>query len=629
MKNLLFPLLAVLALFAGRAGADAAAVPLVNLVGDNASLVIYVTDLPALVKTWPGTPWMKTWRDDQVQKYFAPLRAQMKVDEWDERCKANTGYTVAGLLDFATGEAVFVMPDLGAVIAAAKNKTDPPLLVAVEIGNNESKIEKLIADGEAKDKEKKFAETTETFDGVTLHIMGVAAPNATGPQHPGVWAIARGIFYVSPSKDFLQQTLAAARRGGQDNALGKTDGFMQMRKRAGNAQLILYANLKAMYPAAQKAIADQKAATNAGQTPAMSPFDPTTILRALGLDAANEFYLTAHVGETSTDIMSGLTYNERRGLTKLIEYTDGAPARPQFVPGKCFSVSSARFSFKNFYATLEGMLADISPLFSGMFQGYVKSFNDRAGIDLKRDLLGNLGDQLILANAIDDAAPADAPLDQRLNQLYAISLENDTAFTAAVESFKRGLFGEAADKVFEKRAYLGHDIYTYAPPQPAQAEGEPARPAGRSFSYAVANHWILLGIGSAALVENALQGLEGKQASFWDKDEVKRNLVAGMPDDTRCFSYVDLGKIMPVYFDAVVHAMETSRKMAAMRAQRNRPEDGAEQAEPAESDKPLVDDKAKPDAATLGKYWGYTRSYGYQDAHGTYSTGRIIYPSNP
>jgi hypothetical protein len=628
MNKILLPLITALALLAGRAKADAATVPLVNLVGDDTSLAIYVTNLPAIVKTWQGTPWMKMWHDDQVKKYFAPLREQMKVDEWDERCKADTGYTVAGLLDFATGEAIFVMPGLGAVINAAKNKIDPPLLVAVEIGGNGAKIEQLIAEAEAKDKDKKFRETTEDFNGVTLHIVGPAAKNDSGPPHSEIWAIADGIFYTSPSRIFLQQTLAAARQGGHDNPLGKSDGFMQMRQRTGDTQLVLYANLKAMYPAAQKAIAGQKAQPGGGQ-PAMSPFDPATVLHALGLDAANELYLTANIGDSYTDLNFGFTYSERRGLAKLLEYTDGPPPRPQFVPEKCFSVGSARFSIKNFYATLEGTLGDISPLFSGMFQGYLKSFNDRLGIDLKRDLIGNLGDQLVVATALNDEAPADAPINERLNLFYAISLESDPAFTAAVESIKRGLFGESADKFFEKRAYLGHDIYTYAPPQPPAADGASPPPAGRAFSYAVANHWVFLGVGSAALVENALQGLDGKQASFWDKDEVKRNLLADMPDNTRCIKYVDLGKIMPLYFDTVVQGMETSRKRAAARAQGNQSDDGADQTEPAETDKPMVDDSAKPDAAVLGKYWGYSRAYGYQDANGTYSTGRIIYPNNP
>jgi hypothetical protein len=637
MKRISLTIIAALALFTGgskaavapaaQPPAPVAAVPLVNLVGDDASMVVYLTDAPALVKNWQGTPWMKTWHDDQVQKYFAPLRDQMKVDEWDERCKTDTGYTVAGLLGFATGEAIFVMPDLGAVIHAAKNKTDPPLLVAVEIGDNEAKIEKLIADTEANDKDKKITETTENFNGVSLHIVGTATENAAEPEHSLIWTIADRVFYASLSKDFLQQTLVAAKQGGHDNALGKSDGFMQMRQRVGDTQFIFYANLKAMYPAAQKAIAEQRAQGEDKSN--FSAFDAATVLRALGLDAANEFYLTANIGETSTDINSGLTYNERRGLTKLIEYMDGAPPRPQFVPEKCFSVSSWRFSIKNFYTTIEEMLGDISPLFSGIFEGYVKNFNQRLGIDIKRDLIGNLGDQLILATALNDAAPAGAPLNERLNQFYAISLENDTAFTAAVESVKHGLFGESADKFFEKRSYLGHDIYTFAPPQPPAPDDAPPRPAGQGFSYAVTDHWVFLGLGSAALVENALQGLDGKQASFWDKEDIKRNLLADLPDNARAISYIDLGKIFPVYFDLAVQGMESSRKMAALRARRNQPSDGADQADAAEPDKPLVDDSAKPDVATLEKYWGYSRSYGYQDAHGTYSTVRIAYPTNP
>ncbi|HXA13497.1 MAG TPA: hypothetical protein VNW23_00090 [Opitutaceae bacterium] len=606
--------------------AQAAAVPLINLVGDDTSLVIYIPDAPALVKSWPGTPWMKTWHDDQVQKYFAPLRAQFKMDEWDDQAKTATGYTVAGLLDFATGEAILVLPDLGTVIDAAKNKADPPVLIAIEVGDNAAKIEKLIATAEAKDAEKNEIETTEGFDGVTVHIRGAATPNGATPPHPDIWAIAGGVLYASPSKDLLEQALAAAKQGGHDNPLGKSDGFMQMRQRNADAQVIFYANIKAMYPAAQKAIAVQQA-QGAGKANPMA-FDPAAILTGLGLDTDNELYLTATIGETGTDLNFGLTYSERRGLAKLFAYADGAPPQPQFVPAKCFSVASARFSIKNFYASLDEMLGNISPFLSGMFQVYVKNFNDRLGIDIKRDLIGNFGDQVIVATALNDAAPDDAPVNERISQFYAVSLENATALTTAIESIKHGLFGESADKFFEKRAYLGHDIYTYAPPQPPAAEGAPASPAARGFSYAVTDQWFFLGIGSAALVENALQGLDGKQASFWDKDEVKRNLLASVPDNARGFSYVDLSKVIPLYFDLAVQGMETSRKMAAMRAAQKNQDD-----QPAggvvEPSKPFIDDSAKPDAATLAKYWDYSRGYFYQDANGTYSTTHIANPNNP
>jgi hypothetical protein len=609
-----------------------ASLPLVNLVSDNASAVVYIADTPAIMKNWPRTPWMKMWQDDQVRKYFAPMRAQLKVDDWDDRCKTYTGCTVPDLFGLATGQAIFVLSDLGAVLDAAKNKSDPPVLVAVEVGDNQAKIEKLIADAEAKqeaeakDKDRRYSDTTEAFNGVTLHIRKLQAQDSA-KQLPDIWAISDGIFYASPSKEFIQRTLAAAKQGGDDNPLGKSDGYRQMRQRVGDAQIIFFANLKAMYPAAQKAITEQK---NPAAGP-MAAFDPTTLLRALGMDAADEFYVAATIGETSADFNAGLTYRERRGVTKLIEYSDGAPPRPQFVPGKCVSVSSLRFSLKNFYNTLEGTLGDVSPIFAGMFEGYVKNFNQRLGIDIKRDLIGNVGDQMIVASSLDEAAPADAPLNERISQFYAFSLENTSAFNAALESVKRGMFGESADKLFEKHSYLGHDIYAFSPPQPPAADGEPPRAAGPGFAYAVTDHWAFFGVGSATPVENALQGLDGAQPSFWDKAEVKRNLLADLPDNARSLAYVDLGKVVPVYFDLIVQGMESSRKMAAARAAELRSQNGdsTDQPDPSEAGKSMVDDNAKPDAATLGKYWSYYRAYGYQDANGTYNLARIAYPANP
>ncbi|HTQ29587.1 MAG TPA: hypothetical protein VMI53_00105 [Opitutaceae bacterium] len=611
----------------------AAAPPLVNLVGDDAVLVLYVTDAPSLVKHWPDTPWIKMWRDDQVKKYFAPLRAQMKVDEWDDRCKADTGYTIAELLDFATGQALIALPDLGTLLDAQKNKADPPVLIAIEVGDNAPKIEKLIAAAEAKDDQAKYTETTEDFGGITLHLTEATAKNETKPKSAGVWAMSGGVFYLSPSKEFLQRTLSAAKKGGCDNPLGQSDGFLRMQHRIGQPQLILYANLKGMYPAAQKALAEKKPAAGAGN-PNPFAFDPTTLLPALGLDAANEFYLTASLDADAANLDFGLTYSERRGLTKLMAYADGAPPQPSFVPEKCFAVSTARFSLKNFYDATEEMLGNISPMFAGMFEGYVKSFNQRLGIDIRRDLIGSLGDQMVMANALNEAAPADAPINERLQPLYAFSVENAATLTTAMESIKHGLFGENADKVFEKRSYLGHDIYTYSPPQPPAAEGEPPPPQPKGFSYAVTDHWFFLGVGSAALVESALQGLDGKQASFWDKPEVKRNLLADLPDNASGFGYMDLGKIMPLYFDLFVQGIESSRKAAAMRkaaAQANADDNSSANGGAAageDADKPMVDADAKPDAATLAKYWSYLRNYAWHDANGIYATERIAYPKN-
>lgn len=624
----IFPsvLLPLLALLAARP-VCAASAPLVNLVGDDSVVVLYLADAPSFIKHWPETPWVKMWRDDEVKRYFAPWRAEMKLDEWDQRCKTDTGYTPGELLDFATGSALVALPDLNSLIEAQKNKTSPPFLIAVEVGGNASKIEKIIAAAEAKDDRAKYTETTEDFNGATLHITEVALKNETKPKTLGVWTTSGGVFYASPSKEFLQRTLSAAKKGGCDNPLGQSDGFLRMEHRVGKAQLVVYANIKGIYPAAQKALAAKKPAGSAGAAP--NPFvpDPSAILPALGLDAVNEIYLAATLGSDKADVDFGLTYSERRGLTKLFSTSAGAPPQPSFVPEKCFAVSSTRFSLKNFYDSLEEMLGNVSPMLGGMFEGYVKTFNQRFGIDIRRDLIGSLGDGLVSTNTLNEAAGPDAPVNQRFQALYALSVENASTLTTAFESIKHGMFGENADKVFEKRSYLGHDIFTFAPPRPAAAEGMPQRPQPQSFSYAITDHWLFLGIGSAAPVESALQELDGKQASFWAKPDVKRNLLADLPDNATGFGYMDLGKIMPVYFNLIVQSMENSRRAAAM-ARAGRAGGDGNSADAGEEDlnKPLVDANAKPDDATLAKYWSYFRSYFWHDADGAYATERIAYP---
>jgi hypothetical protein len=238
---------------------------------------------------------------------------------------------------------------------------------------------------------------------------------------------------------------------------------------------------------------------------------------------------------------------------------------------------------------------------------------------------------VVTATLVNEAAPADAPVNERLNVLYAVSLDNAPAFTGAVEAVKHGMLGEHPETFFEKRSYLGHDLYIFSPPQPMTPEGQPPRPAPQGFSYAVTDHWVFLGIGSAAPVESALQGSSGKPASFWNRPEIRRNLLAALPENAHSFSYADLGVLAPLYFDtlaraftgALVSVRAASRQKAAAAAQAA---GGAAAAPVAAPEDPPVDPAAKPDAATIGQYWSFSRSYGWHDAGGTYGACLIENP---
>jgi hypothetical protein len=190
--------------------------------------------------------------------------------------------------------------------------------------------------------------------------------------------------------------------------------------------------------------------------------------------------------------------------------------------------------------------------------------------------------------------PPDSAAPDKADQLIAISLENPASFTKAIEAFKRwAADGDPAmaDQLFTKRAYLGQTLYTVTPPPLA-----PVNLPG--FSYAIANRTFLLGIGSPATVEAALQGMAEKRDSFWNKPEVKAAL-ADVPSTSPGIQVQDARVLLGGIF-------ETLDLIPA----------------PLQ----IVDPSAKLDAQQLGRYWGMMSGYVVRDATSFFSVSRIAHP---
>ncbi len=577
----------------------ATAVPLVNLVGDNTALALSITDTPALVRGWDASPIAKTWDDPQVAKFFAPLREKILIDEWDAKTKEATGSTVRELLALADGEVLLAVP---AVDFDKLNKSDgPPFLLAIHVGDHVAKIEKIMADAATK---AKVDEQTEVFSGATVHVRPFKAAKdseADANAKPGTfaWAIVDGVWLVSAEKERVFSAVDALKNGGVDAALGKSVRFLGVRERVGADQALLYLNIAAIYPVVRDAVAARKA----GNKPNPMGVDPETLLGALGLDALSEAYGAINIGEKDTRVDFGVTYTEERGLLKLAAYQPGPSPQPDWIPAKWPSVSTLKFSVPQAYAGLEQLLDAISPMLSGMAQGQITAINRKLGIDLKRDLIGSLGNEIVTSYALPPGLDAGVtpPWDQ-MDQLISISLSNVEAFTKAIEALKQMAGGPAADKLFSKRDYLGQTIYTLnVPPRPG------AKPM-RGVNYAIANNTMLLGVGSPTTVENALQGMRDGQGLFWKRDDIKTAL-AGMPPEASSIQFTDLRVVIASLFE-----------MAA------RSQDAADKPKADEAPPLLIDASAKPDAEVIGRYWGMVSSYTLKTANGIFITSRLAPP---
>ncbi len=582
-----------------------AAPPLVNLIDENSPLVVSVQDTPQFIKNGSESPWAKLWNDEQVRKFIAPLREKMKVDRWDEECKAETGHSLTELLAMAKGQLLLALTSAD-VFELGENPepSKVPLLLAVELGENTDRIAKIIAESDEKNHAEKHL---EDYAGVPVHVYQVKAENGGGDVF--AWAMVDGIWFLSPSKTEVQHALDHLKKGRAAAPFGESERFLKSRKQAPDADLTVMLNIQALYPAARQAI-DKRAQEKGTQPMGLTP---GILMEALGIDALRELYLSLTFSPDGTVFDGGLTCSEQRGLLKMLAFNDGPVPQPAFVSEKWINVSAARFSIPSMYASLKEILNTLNPMLGSMLQGQIRQFNQQLGIDIERDLISSLGDQMLAAKALKPGANPEAPppMDE-IEQLIVISLENAPAFTKAVEALKRTA-GPQAEKMFIKREYLGQGIHTLDLQNP--------KPGQKPFSYAITPSYLLVAIGSPGILETAIQGLDGKQPSLWRKAEVKAAL-AEVPASACSFEYQDTRILIGSVFETFVKLASRFTDSAPPALE----DEGGDEPTAAPRNESLLDLSAKPDASKLGQYFGITTGYAWRDSNGLYVKSKAHKP---
>src|ERR1051325_1594817 len=134
---------------------------------------------------------------------------------------------------------------------------------------------------------------------------------------------------------------------------------------------------------------------------AANPFapDPSKVLDALGLTGLKT--IAAHLSDTGDgalfNVFFGAPESARKGIFKVLigEAKDSSP--PPFVPANATKFTRWRADGKKLWATIETALSDISPPLAGMVQMTIEAAgkDKDPGFDLKKALIGNLGDDII------------------------------------------------------------------------------------------------------------------------------------------------------------------------------------------------------------------------------------------
>ena len=229
---------------------------------------------------------------------------------------------------------------------------------------------------------------------------------------------------------------------------------------------------------------------------------PEKILSAAGLSGLRNAAFAYHDSPEGPMMQFhlGVPESERKGLLKIFAGEAKEAVPPPFVPGDAVKFLRWRMDGQKTWSTLTSALGDISPAIMGMMDYFLNTANEAGKLkdekfDLRRQIIGNLGDDLISYQkkprgtaAADFAQPPTVTL---------IGAKNPEEMASAVKVAFGALSRDG--KAPESREFLGRKIYTVT--TLAGPQLDPTAPKFRKMMLSYSGGYVLVSTDEAALEE--------------------------------------------------------------------------------------------------------------------------------
>jgi hypothetical protein len=309
--------------------------------------------------------------------------------------------------------------------------------------------------------------------------------------------------------------------GGQVPALADQSEFQANRGVIRDALAYGWLNFKPVNALLNKLIS--QAAASAGN-PMMPKGDK--IFAAMGFDGLKSIAASLNSAPDGMVVQLFLTLPEssRKGLFKMFAMEPKSTAPPPFVPADAVKFYRWRLDSQKAWATVESMVAEISPDFSSMLQMVLSTAGKEKdpNFDVKRSLLGNLGDDWVSYEKSPRAYTIDA-----LNSAPTLLLIGSPNGDQLVQGVKAMLGVAIPATSIKEREFLGRKIFTM--PLPTMRGNEDDKGEEHTMSFVASGGYVAVSA-DAALLEEYLRSADAKPKPLQDVPGLKEaaEKVGGM-----------------------------------------------------------------------------------------------------
>ncbi len=402
-----------------------------------------------------------------------------------------------------------------------------------------------------------YEETITEAGGAKIHEWTVKDPDKMGGDNMS-WSVAHGKAMLSIGDSDLKEVAERLARPSDTGSLAATGAWKTLPETDREADVLVGFNLEGMLGEVQEGLRVQmeKGKLNTGGL----PINPLQAWVGAGLDQFRMAFVSTTLEPEDAAMHMGLTYAEKPALLKIYA-AKGPGIPPDFVPADVQQISWGTMDWGAMFDNIKELATAVSPMAAGGMDMGLTELKKKIGVDLRADILGQMGDDLWSVSHTDPAAAIDPDakkedeeeesplglstlaLTKGQAQVMGITLRDAKAFNLSLKSMINTLAPGQA--LFEDRDFMGVKIH--------QIKGTPPN---MSVAWLIHRDTLIFSIGKSELLEKVLGGMEKKPANPLIAESHLKAAFAKLPEGGVSSGYLNAGQMLDVILGALKPMLE-------------------------------------------------------------------------
>ena len=509
-----------------------------KLLPKNTLGFLAIKSAPELMADWKKSGYGKMMADEEFKKWTAPMHENGEAI-WDKELKESTGEGLEANLKRVQGSALMAFA-ADSPKDFEKMDNNNPIVILLEVGDQQAKVEELLAKEIDEDiaEDSTLKKITKDVGGVPVNVLAVSEEaDAAWKQ---AYAFVDGVLVMGDKPALFDYFIPALKTGTAETAdVIPSHLARHAQLTDGTADISIYANGETLMKWLEEGLIETM---KSGKS--QMPVDPKMIFEALGTKEFQSIGVGIDLSDTQSRVDVTLLHPAKpTGFLSLFRGSSTEVSLPAFIPADALAGQVSRQSLGDIYDGLLGMVNKLGPI-AMMATMQIGQIEQQMGFKIKEDLFGSLGDEMV--QATDGTATAQS-------QVVGIKVKDRAKLAGALDGLKR-FIGQGFGAAFEEGDYLGYKISTYKASQ-ATAAGA----ASTEIGYCLTDDYLLFSTGKQELLKKVLGRMkEPSGPSIWESARTQ-DLIAMLPKGYNGVGVSDASKQLLM----VVEALETVQKQTA------------------------------------------------------------------